>query len=93
MDALAFIVCVLLALMIVGSICYPLGWRGTLAWLAVCSIALLMVQDANQGGGCDGGLCILPYVLVWPPICLVAYLVLLLAIPKKYRSWFGESIR
>jgi hypothetical protein len=70
-----------------GAACYLLGWRGSLGWLAICAISLKMIQAANDGGGCDGGLCILPYVFYWLPICAVAWLLILLVVPKEYRSW------
>ena len=51
-----------LFLVLVGYGCYKLGVGGSLVWLALCGVAFMWVKGANAGGGCDGGLCILPYV-------------------------------
>ncbi|RZL08654.1 MAG: hypothetical protein EOO62_14945 [Hymenobacter sp.] len=67
-----------LALLLIGCLGYKLGWVGSLIWLALCGVAVAMVHEANKGGGCDGGLCILPYVFFLPPIWLGLWLVVFL---------------
>lgn len=63
-----------LFLLLLGFGCYRLGWVGSVVWLLLCGVAVTMVREANKGGGCDGGLCILPYVFFLPPIWLGLWL-------------------
>ena len=53
----------LIALVVIGAICYPLGWRGSVIWLLACALAASMVGSYTNTGGCDGGLCIFGYLL------------------------------
>jgi len=52
-----------MALVLLGAICYPLGWKGSVLWLLACGLVTLVVGPYKNTGGCDGGLCIFGYLL------------------------------
>jgi hypothetical protein len=83
--------------LIIGWLCYQLGWFGAVFWLIVCGFVTLYVKtlNLNGNGGCDGGLCILAYLatgLIWLAGCFLAWLIIFVALPKKYRRWWGQPI-
>ncbi len=80
-----------LFLVLVGYGCYKLGVGGSLVWLALCGVAFRWVKEANAGGGCDGGLCILPYVFILPPAWLGLWLVVWLCRRTIQKSEAGAA--
>lgn len=86
MDWLVFVLWVLIALVLVGAICYPLGWIGSVMWLLACGLAALIAGPYTYTGGCDGGLCILGYLFHYLFV-LIIWIVLWLVTLFISRTW------
>ena len=59
-----------------GLMCYALRWY-SLLWLAMYAVATVVVATTDNTGGCDGGLCLLKF-MVLPPVWLGLWLLTLL---------------
>lgn len=81
---------VLVALVLLGALFYPLGWRGGMLWVLACGLATLLIGPYTNTGGCDGGLCIFGYLLHFLFLLLI-WVVLWFGVLISIRAWRKQS--